>query len=168
MRITLTILLTLIFTNSSISADDKTTKPSGWLMGAESDSKRFELLQGYLRGFDQPMWEVGARYKSIHEALERDNFELASYHWDKIKVTIENGYLKRPARQQNADKIFLNASWKEVKEAFESKDRNKARNGFSQAKAACMACHAAESVPYMNNQPIFDLKLSERPKVEEK
>jgi cytochrome c553 len=168
MRITVTILLALIFTTSANSADEKATKPTGWLIGAESDSKRFELLQRYLRGFDQPMWEIGERYKSMHEALERDNVELASYQWDKIKVTIENGYLKRPARQQNAEKIFLNANWYEVKEAFESKDINKARNGFSQARAACMACHAAESVPYMNNQPLFDLKLSDISNVKEK
>lgn len=167
MRITISILLALIFATSAISADDQAKKQKGWLTGAESDSNRFELLQRYLRGFDQPMWEVGERYKSIHEALERDNFELANYHWDKIKVTIENGYLKRPARQQNAEKTLLNVTWHEVKAAFESKDSKRARNGFSQARAACMACHAAESVPYMNNQPLFDLQLSDISKVEE-
>ncbi len=143
-----------------VQAEEKIIKSQGWLMEAESDQERFKLLQKYLRGFDQPMWEVGERYQSIHEALSRNNYDLASYHWDKIKTTIENGYMKRPNRQHNAETIFLNSNWSEVKKAFDSHNQQSAIKGFNQAKAACMACHIAESVPFMNNQSIFDLKLS--------
>lgn len=127
-------------------------------MDAKDDAERFALLQRYLRGFDQPMWEVGERYGRVHEALSRGNHELALYHWNKIKTTIENGYLKRPKRQENADALFLNAAWSDARDAFASKDPVAAWTGFEQARAACQACHVAEEVPFMNGQPLFDLR----------
>ena len=138
-------------------AETQGNKPSDWLTNAESDAKRFELLQKYLRGFDQPMWEVGERFRSIHEALSRNNFVLASYHWEKIRITIQNGYMKRPARRANADAIMLDTTWEEVNQAFSTKRSDTAWMGFEKAKTACMGCHIAESVAHMNDQPLFDL-----------
>jgi len=138
-------------------AGSSASKSPDWLTGAGSDAERFELLQKYLRGFDQPMWEVGERFRSIHEALSRNNYELAAYHWDKIRITIRNGYLKRPGRKANAEAILLSSTWAEVKAAFDTKHADAAWAGFENAKNACMACHAAESVPYMSNQSLFDL-----------
>lgn len=132
--------------------------PKGWILNAESNEERFQLIQGYLRGFDQPMWEVGERYEKVYEALTRENYKLAGYHWRKIKTTIQNGYLKRPKRQPNADSIFFNGTWKSVKEAFDSTDKKKAWKAFEEAKGACMACHRAEGVGYMNDQSLFELK----------
>ena len=129
----------------------------GWLSGAESDAVRIELLERYLRGFDQPMWEVGDRYEAIYEALGRENFGLAEYHWNKIKTTIQNGYLKRPARRANADALFLDDVWPTVSETFREQDRETAWGAFEIAKKACIDCHIAESVTYMNDQPMFDL-----------
>ncbi|WP_299946172.1 hypothetical protein [uncultured Microbulbifer sp.] len=133
-----------------------------WLTDAESNSTRFTKLQRYLRGFDQPMWEVGERFESIYEALRRDNFALASYHWSKIRTTIQNGYLKRPARKANADAILLGSTWETVDRDFQSKDPARAWTGFARARAACLACHVAESVPFMNNQPVFELYAPSR------
>ena len=127
-----------------------------WLIDAPNDVERFKLLQRYLRGFDQPMWEVGERYEGVHDALQRSNFDLALYHWDKIKTTIENGYLKRPARRANSDALFLSKVWGEVRAAIESRDSAKAWAGFTAGRAACQACHQAEMVGYMNNQPMFE------------
>lgn len=62
-------VLVVVFSASSMADEQK--KPTGWLSEAESDEKRFQLLQKYLRGFDQPMWEVGERYQSMHTALTR-------------------------------------------------------------------------------------------------
>ncbi len=127
-----------------------------WLLEATDDTERFRRLQQYLRGFDQPMWEIGDRWRGIHDALMRDNFELAVYHWDKIKTTIENGYLKRPARRANSDKVLINSGvHAQVKTAFETRDRAKAWAGFTTARTACMECHDAEKVPFMNNQAMF-------------
>jgi len=132
-------------------------KSIGWLLEAKSDAERFELLQLYLRGFDQPMWEVGERYQSLHEALSRNNYDLAAYHWKKIRTTIKNGYLKRPARRANANAILLDKTWQEVADAIASKNTKVSWAGFEKAKSACMACHAAEGVSYMNNQPLFEM-----------
>ena len=81
-----------------------------WLLDAPDDLTRFQLLQRYLRGFDQPMWEVGHRYAGLYDALERENYDLALYHWDKIRTTIRNGYLKRPARRANSDAALSRSS----------------------------------------------------------
>ena len=66
MKAYLAILMSLLCT--AVFADEPPiNKPKGWLLEAESDSERFELLQRYLRGFDQPMWEVGERYRLVYE-----------------------------------------------------------------------------------------------------
>jgi mono/diheme cytochrome c family protein len=101
------------------------------------------------------MWEVGERYARIHKALDHGNYALAQYHWDKIRATIQNGYLKRPGRRKNADAILLDAVWPAVAGKLDSGDAADAWDGFEQARAACMACHVAEAVGFMNDQPLF-------------
>ncbi len=130
-------------------------KPDDWLLNAPDDRARFELLQRYLRGFDQPMWEVGERFEAIYDALDDENYELAAYHWEKIKVTIVNGYMKRPKRQANAETLFVNGAYAAVLEGFRSKDRVKAWDAFTLAHQTCQSCHEAEKVSFINNQPLF-------------
>lgn len=36
-----------------------------WLSDAPDEQARLERLERYLRGFDQPMWEVGERYDHV-------------------------------------------------------------------------------------------------------
>ena len=126
-----------------------------WITEAVNDPQRFERIEKYLRGFDQPMWEVGERYEKLHAALLRGNLELASYHWAKIKLTIENGAMKRPARKASADEFLLGATWDTVNAAFQSGELAAAWSGFETARIACMKCHVAERVGYMNDQPMF-------------
>lgn len=142
---------------TSVGAEEPTAPSNAWLLDAESDERRFELLEGYLGGFSSSMHEVGERYKSVHDALMRDNLDLANYHWGKIRAAIRNGYMKRPARQANADAIFLDQLWGNVSASFQSGNVDQAWAGFESAKSGCMACHAAEKVPFMNNQSLFDL-----------
>ncbi|PHR56125.1 MAG: hypothetical protein COA43_14445 [Robiginitomaculum sp.] len=143
-------------TDNTHSVNSKVLTERDWLLGVEGEDARMELLQRYLRGFDQPMLEVGQRYQAIYDALNVKNYELASYHWRKIKTTIENGYLKRPARKENADSFLLNGNWKEVNKAFESKNAKSAWEGFYFSRAICMSCHEAENVSFVNNQPLFN------------
>jgi mono/diheme cytochrome c family protein len=128
-----------------------------WLLRAENDEARFRLLQKQLRGFDQPMWEVGERFEQLHDALRRENYELAVYHWDKIKTAIENGVAKRPARGASARGLFLGELWTDVRAGLESADNKKAWDAFEKARSACLACHQAEKVGFMNRQAVFDL-----------
>ena len=126
-----------------------------WITEAPNEGERFERIERYLRGFDQPMWEVGERYEKLHAALLRGNFELASYHWAKIKLTIENGIMKRPARKASANAFFLGDTYNSVVANLESGDQITAWKGFKRARTARMKCHEAERVGYMNNQQMF-------------
>lgn len=132
-----------------------------WLLNAPDDTTRFQLLQRYLRGFDQPMWEVGERFRMIHQALADENWELAVYHWEKTRDTIVNGYLKRPLRQPNSQAMFVDNVFQPTLAAFRAGNPEKAWEAFQTARAVCMACHEAERVTYMNNQALF--RLTERP-----
>lgn len=106
------------------------------------------------------MWEVGERFEHLHGALARGNPQLAAYHWEKIRTTIENGIAKRPKRAANAKTLFLDPVWTDVDAALRSGDMAKAWAAFDRAKTACMACHEAEKVGFMNDQPVFDLRRS--------
>ena len=130
-----------------------------WLTDTDEET-RAERLSSYLGGFSAAMWETGNRWERMARAIRDDNFELAHYHWDKIGSAIRGGYMKRPARQANADALFLDGIWKEYLETLESGDGEAIRKQFGQARDACMACHVAEDVPFMNDQPMFtELKV---------
>jgi hypothetical protein len=130
-----------------------------WLIDADEDT-RAERLSNYLGGFSSAMWEVGNRWERMARAIGDDNFGLAHYHWDKIGSAIRGGYMKRPARQANADALFLDGIWKQYRDTLESGDGEAIRKQFGQARDACMACHVAEDVPFMNDQPMFtELKV---------
>lgn len=128
---------------------------NNWLLDADSDADRFRKLQIYLRGFDQPMWEVGQRYLAVHQAIGDQNWELADYHWDKIKLTLATGLMKRPARTANTEGMFLDGVWGEMDRAIKSKDYAAMKTQFATVRQVCMACHVAEKVPFMNNSPVF-------------
>jgi len=98
---------------------------------------------------------VDYRYQNTYPALRDENFDLAIYNWNKIKIAIENGYLRRPARQGNAELIFLGSVYGKVLNPFENRDIKKAWLGFSAGRSACMACYKAEKIPWMNNQSLF-------------
>jgi len=141
----------------NIESSNKEVKKNGWILSADTDQDRFALIQKYLRGFDQPMWEVGERYKQLYDAINRNNPDFAMYQWKKIKLTIENGIMKRPKRAATAKAIFLQDMWPAIQKTFQTREPQKMREGFEKAKMACVICHDAELMPYLNNQPMFDL-----------
>ena len=133
--------------------------PKDWLIGVKSHEERFRLIQTQMRGFDQPMWEVGARYRRMYEALERENYDLAIYHWMKIGTTIENGIAKRPARAASAQTLFFGKHFEEVLTGLNARTPQIANEAFSRAKTICRSCHLVEKVGFVNEQPLFDLAL---------
>jgi len=135
-----------------------TDAPNDWLINAEDDETRLRRLQDQLRGMDVAMWEVGQRYEQLHAALGRENYDLALYHWNKIEVATTNALVKRPARRASAESIFLSGLTEQVRKGFESRDPEQAWAAFESARTACIACHQAEKVGYMGNQPMFDLR----------
>ncbi|MBM3564089.1 MAG: hypothetical protein FJX16_01150 [Alphaproteobacteria bacterium] len=156
-----TLLFAVIVSGRSAPRAEELTQ-NDWLLRAENDEARFRLLQKQMRGFDQPMWEVGERFARLHDALKHENYELAVYHWDKIKTSIENGVAKRPARGESARNLFLGDPWNEVRAGLISADRKRAWDSFDKARAACQSCHQAEKVGFMNQQAVFDLARPER------
>jgi hypothetical protein len=129
-----------------------------WLFNLPDEEQRLAQLQLQLRGLDIGMWETGYRYQSIHEALRRENYDLATYHWDKIKQTLDNALVRRPARRANSESLFLNTVFAEVRTAFQSRNAEMAWAGFEQARMSCLSCHDAENVAYMNNMGMFELR----------
>lgn len=122
---------------------------SDWLMGIEDTNQKFEAIQKQLRGFDVAMVEVGYRYEETQKAVAADNYPLALYHWEKIKVAIENGYTRRPARKEASETIFLNTVWVDVKKAFESQKKEEATQGLKHATISCNACHESQKVGFI-------------------
>lgn len=142
--------------NASFAGAEQPPKPSdNWLLDAKDDTERFKRIQQMFGGFSLSMQLVGERYDRTYDAIADGNYDLAAYHWKKIKETIELGYLRRPAREANAVAIFLKGPWVSASEAIASKDKVAAKKQFLLARAACMACHVAEKVPFMNDQPKF-------------
>jgi len=135
---------------------DESPPSNRWLSDAPSDAERFERLESYLGGFSATMREVGDRYEMLHAALTLENYDLALYHWEHIEEAIEAGTMKRPARKPNSDLLFLDTQWAKANERFESENPSEAWEGFAIARHACMACHQAEGMEFLNNQPMFN------------
>jgi len=133
-----------------------------WLLNAPDDQTRFKLLQDQHRGLSASMQEVGQRFSSLYDALGDKNYELAAYQWTKIKDAIVTGYTRRPKRQTNADAILVRKIFEPVLADIKSSDPARAWPAFAQARAACTACHEAEKIGFMNNQPLF--RRTEKPK----
>jgi hypothetical protein len=142
---------------SSKLVSDQQLQQDDWLLGASDDAERFRRLQQQLRGFDQPMWEIGERFTRIHDALGRGNYELAVFHWWKIEQTLRNAAMKRPKRAANAEAFFLNGNYQRLRTEFESRDPRRAWAAFEEAKGICQACHHAEQSGFANDQALFEL-----------
>jgi hypothetical protein len=137
-------------------ADKAQKQTNGWLLNAGSEEQRLELIQKHMRGFDVTMWETGERYERLHEAVQRGNYRMAVYQWDKIGQTIANGIERRPRWGAAADELFF-PTYKDVRAGLQSGDEAQARRAFEQAKASCMGCHQGSGVGHMNDQPLFEL-----------
>jgi hypothetical protein len=170
--LTLSLIIVVVFVVSAAAAHalrdrraedagECTARPSagGWLLSQPNDAQRFRLVQQQFGGFERSMWEVGERFRRIHEALQRRNFELAEYHWDKIGSTISSGIVRRPKRAANAQAMFLGGNFKSIAADIEKRDYAVAAAAFDRAKGVCIACHQAENVAWVNDQPLFELTL---------
>jgi hypothetical protein len=151
-----TLAAALVVAPPAMSEDPpKAANPDDWLLNAPDDTARFKLLQSQMRGFSAAMIEVGQRYDSLANAVTDGNAELAAYQLSKIKEVIQAGYTRRPKRQANADVIFVKGVFDQALADIKSGDAAKAKAAFVRVRQACMSCHEAEKVGFMNNQPRF-------------
>lgn len=151
----LALLGTLLLLGLGVPAQAQApASPNDWLLNAPDDRARLRLLQDQARGFSPAMLEVGQRYLALHQALADGNTALAAYHWEKIREALLAGTTRRPGRAASAQQEFLGL-YTPVLEALRSGERVRAEAAFQQARAACMSCHVAERVAFMNDQPMF-------------
>ncbi|MCU0574916.1 MAG: hypothetical protein MUC41_18285 [Syntrophobacteraceae bacterium] len=136
-------------------AQESTKASENWLLDAKDDTERFRRVQQMFGGFSAAMLVVAERYERTYDAVAEGNHELASYHWKKIREAMELGTLRRPGREANAQALFLKETWGATEKAIASKDNAKAKEWLLAARSACMACHMAEKVVFMNDQPLF-------------
>jgi cytochrome c553 len=137
--------------------------PNDWLLNAPDDQTRFRLLQQQASGFHVSMQIVGQRYQALYDAVSDGNWDFAVYQWEKIRETIQAGYQRRPLRQPNADREFLQKVYEPVRAGLRSREQATGWAAFQQARTACMACHEAERVAFMNDQPLFRRTAAPRP-----
>lgn len=137
-------------------AEGQDKPPSAnWLLDARSDEERFRRLQVYAGGTDQQMWQMGYRYEQVYRAIVDQNWQLGTYHWGKLRDVFNVALMKRPNRTPNGEAIFLNNEWRLLDEALRAGDAVAARKTFVAERQACIACHVAEGMAFLNDTPMF-------------
>lgn len=145
-------------------AEGQDKPPSGaWLLDARTDDERFRRLQIYAGGTDQQMWQMGYRYEQVYRAIVDQNWKLATYHWGKMRDVFHVALMKRPNRTPNAEAMFLKEEWSRLDEALKAGDASAARKTFLTGRQACVACHVAEGMAFLNDTPIFRDTAAFRP-----
>jgi hypothetical protein len=136
----------------------KQTKPpsNNWLLDANDDTERFRRLQVAMSGTDIPMWELTYRYEELYVAIQKNNAEMGLYHWNKIRDRMNTAAMKRPARTQNIEGMFLESGvWESMRDALKSKSPERMRSEFQTVREVCMACHVAENLGFLNDSSVF-------------
>jgi hypothetical protein len=137
---------------------EKQTKPpsNNWLLDANDDTERFRRLQVVMSGTDIPMWEVTYRYEELFTAIQKNNWELGVYHWDKLRDRMNAAAMKRPARTQNIEAMFFDTGvWQSMRDALTSRDRLKMIAQYQTVRQICIGCHIAEKVGFLNDSSVF-------------
>jgi hypothetical protein len=131
--------------------------PSGrWLLDANDDTERFRRIQIVAGGSDMQMMAIAHRYEELHGAIQKNNWEMGVYHWEKLRDYMNIMAMKRPVRTQNLEDLFLYSGvWQSMHDALMSRDARKMRAQFQSVRQACMACHVAENVGFMNDSSVF-------------
>lgn len=128
---------------------------SHWLLDAKSDEERFRRIERYAGGTYEQMWQIRYRYEQVYQAIIDENWELGLYHWRKLRDVFNVALMKRPKRTPNAEALFLDETWPQLEQALGAKDGAQVRASFLEQRKACMACHAAEGMPFLNDAPVF-------------
>jgi len=137
-------------------AEGQDKPPSNnWLLDARTDEERFRRLQVYSGGTDQQMWQMGYRYEQVYRAIVDQNWQLGTYHWGKLRDVFNVALMKRPNRTPNAEARFLNQEWRLLDDTLKAGDVAAAQKAFVAERQACIACHVAEGMGFLNETPIF-------------
>lgn len=140
-----TILFASLLLGCGAPDTDQPAGTNGWLKG--SSHEKFETVATQLRGFDVAMVETGYRYQELYWAGQDQNWDYAKYQLDKIKLAMENGFVRRPKRAKSAE-VFMNEVLPAMQKAVAAKDTAVFAKNFQTLTANCNACHAMEKLPF--------------------
>jgi hypothetical protein len=136
----------------------KQVKPPSrnWLRDANDDAERMRRIELWAAAGDLEMQDIAHRMEELHAAIEAESWEMGIYQLEKIRGRMILAAIKRPTRTQNMEAIFLDSGvYQSLHTALKAKDGAQARAGFLQARDACMACHIAEKLGFINGSAVF-------------
>jgi hypothetical protein len=136
----------------------KQTKPPSrnWLRDANDDPERFRRIELWAAAGDQEMLEIASRMRELSAAIQRDSWNMSIYQLEKIRGRMVVAMTKRPVRTQNMEALFFESGvYSGLHDALTSRDVQRARAGFTRLRSACMACHVAEKVSFINESATF-------------
>ena len=128
-----------------------TDEPVGsqdWLAGPPQE--KFETIADQFAGFSAAMMEVGYRYNELYFAGQDENWQMATYHAEKIGDAIALGFERRPARAESAmAQSFMDNVLPEMLEAIETQDPEQFEISFEDLRNNCNACHQVEEMGHL-------------------
>jgi hypothetical protein len=136
----------------------KQAKPPSrrWLTDANDDAERMRRLELWGGAGDLEMQDIANRLQELHNAIERENWDLGIYHLEKMRGRMLVAAIKRPTRTQNLEDVFLDSgTYTAMHNALTSKNAERSRAMFENTRLACMACHTAEKLTFINDSTIF-------------
>ena len=123
-------------------------KKPGWLMRLSSEA-RPAAIERQLRGFDTTMPEVAYRYTEMYWGGVDGNWDYAAHQAENLVTALNLGLERRPEYKKSADALFLKGAFPPVMEAIKANDPEAFKQRIETLRAACTACHAAESHPFI-------------------
>jgi hypothetical protein len=145
----------------------KQVKPPSrkWLLDANDDAERMRRLELWGGAGDLEMQDIAHRLEELHSAIQKQNWDLGVYHLEKMRSRMIVAGIKRPTRTQNLEDVFLDSGvYKAMHDALTGKNPDQARTAFQNTRQACMACHAAEKLAFINDSAVFK-RLESFPKI---
>lgn len=123
---------------------------TAWLLAGDME-QRFTQIAGQLRGLDVAMVETGYRYGELYWAGRDQNWQLAQYQVNKIRVSLAKGVERRPKRAASAR--MLEPALLGVEDALAAGSARAFAEQFELLTTTCNNCHAAEGVRFIHVQP---------------
>lgn len=127
-----------------------------WLRDANDDSERFRRIELWAGAGDLEMQDIAHRLEELQAAIRQRNWDMGIYQWEKIRNRMTVAAIKRPTRTQNLEAIFFESGvYQALHDALSAHNGEQAQAGLLAAREACMACHIAERVGFINRSAVF-------------
>lgn len=112
-----------------------------WIKGSEEE--KLKMVEDQFRGFGVVMMEVAYRYEELYWAGKDQNWDYATHQLEEIQEALQNGIIRRPAREESAN-AFIETALPLMKLAVEEKDTGVFFQNFERLRMECISCHIKE------------------------